>query len=236
MGTYVLIHGVSLGGWLWKRLIPFLSSAGHQVYTPTLTGLGERAHLLFPGIGLETHIQDIVGVIRYEDLSNIILVGHSGTTIVAAGVADRMPERVAHLVYLDGFVPANGLSYNDLGDKDWQAWVLSNVTENEYGKVFNLPDVRNFGWIEETDCDWFNAKVTPHPLKMGTDPLILHNEPAFADIPRTCITCIGDTPGGNSSPEWAAGMNFRELHASHLAMISAPQVLADMLLELATYT
>ena len=103
--TYVLIHPAWFGGWCWKKLTPLLRAQGHEVSTPTLTGLGERAHLARPEIGLEIHVRDITNVIEYEDLRNVILVGNSSGGMVMTGVADDMSERIAHLVFLDAFVP-----------------------------------------------------------------------------------------------------------------------------------
>ena len=111
--TYVLVHPAWHGGWCWKKVTPLLRARGHDVYTPTLTGLGERSHLAHPEIGLETHIQDVVNVLKYEDLGRAILVGHSSSGAVITGVADRVPEQVAHLVYLDAFVPADGQAMMD---------------------------------------------------------------------------------------------------------------------------
>lgn len=99
--TYVLVHGGGHGGWCYQRLAALLRMQGHEVYTPTLTGLGERAHLLRPDIDLDTHIADVVGVLKYEDLKNVILVGHSYAGMVITGVADRAADRVGHIVYLD---------------------------------------------------------------------------------------------------------------------------------------
>src|SRR5580700_2534506 len=99
--TYVLVHGGGHGGWCWQRVVPLLRAAGHEVYTPTLTGLGERSHLLRPDIDLDTHIADVVGVLRYEDLTDVILVGHSYGGMVITGVADRALARIGQLVYLD---------------------------------------------------------------------------------------------------------------------------------------
>ena len=112
--TYVLIHPAWFGGWCWKKLTPLLRAQGHEVFTPTLTGLGERAHLARPEIGLEIHVRDITNVIEYEDLRNVILVGNSSGGMVITGVADHMPERIAHLVFLDAFVPTDGQSMLDV--------------------------------------------------------------------------------------------------------------------------
>src|SRR3954470_23644370 len=101
MKNFVLVHGGRHGGWCWKKLVPFLRAAGHEVFTPTLTGLGERKHLASPGVNLETHIQDVLGVIEYEGLRDIVLVGHSYSGMVVTGVADTVPDLIARLVYLD---------------------------------------------------------------------------------------------------------------------------------------
>ncbi len=108
MATYVLVHGGWTGGWLWRKVATHLRAAGHDVYTPTLTGLGERVHLASPDIDLETHIQDILMVLDYEELRDVILVGYSYSGMVVTAVAERAPERLAHLVYLDAFVPGDG--------------------------------------------------------------------------------------------------------------------------------
>src|SRR6202142_823809 len=110
MATFVLVHGAWFGGWCWQKVIPLLESAGHEVYAPTLTGLAERASELSPEVGLDTHIQDIVGLLEEKNLHGVILVGHSYAGMVITGVVDQVPERIAHLVYLDTFVPRDGES------------------------------------------------------------------------------------------------------------------------------
>src|SRR5829696_5503835 len=108
MATFVLVHGAFVGGWCWRWVAPYLRGAGHDVYNPTLTGHGERVHLASPRVDLETHIEDVVNVLRYEDLSGVVLVGWSYGGMVVAGAADRAPERVSHIVYLDSDVPRDG--------------------------------------------------------------------------------------------------------------------------------
>src|SRR6266511_4363097 len=108
MAVFVLVHGGFHGGWCWRRVAALLRAAGHEVYTPTLTGLGERAHLATPDIGLDTHIRDVLGVLAFEDLRDVVLVGHSMAGMVVTGVAERAPDRLAHLVYLDASVPRDG--------------------------------------------------------------------------------------------------------------------------------
>src|SRR5438105_3932795 len=127
MSTYVLVHGAWGGSYGWRKVRPLLIKAGHDVYTPSLTGQGERSHLATPQVNLTTHIKDAYNAIWYEDLTDIILVGHSYGGMVVTGVADQMPERIKHLVYLDAFLPENGQSLYDLGgggprpdNRDWR--------------------------------------------------------------------------------------------------------------------
>jgi pimeloyl-ACP methyl ester carboxylesterase len=110
MANFVLVHGAWIGGWCWRAQAQALRKAGHEVYTPTLTGLGERSHLMSPSINLDTHITDVVNVIEREELPDLVLVGHSYGGMVISGVADRLPGRISSLVYLDAFVPGNGQS------------------------------------------------------------------------------------------------------------------------------
>ena len=113
MATLVLVHG----GWCWQKVIPLLEAASHAVYAPTLTGLAERASELSPEVGLETHIQDIVGLLQDKDLPGVILVGHSYGGMVITGVVDAVPERIAHLIYLDTFVPHDGEAMEDISPR-----------------------------------------------------------------------------------------------------------------------
>src|SRR5664279_605828 len=135
MATFVLIPGATLGSWCWKKVIPLLRNEGHDVYPITLTGLAERAHLMSPVVGLETHIQDIVGVLEYEDLTNVVLVGHSHGGMAVTGAADREPERMGRLVYLDASVPKNRHSDVDLDD-DGGAWAYGRSVQTERGTLF----------------------------------------------------------------------------------------------------
>ena len=110
MATFLVVHGAWAGGWFWKKMRPLLRKQGHELVTPTCTGIGERSHLAQPDVGLETHITDILNVLEFEDLTDVILVGHSYGGMVATGVADRAPDRISQVVYLDAFVPQDGES------------------------------------------------------------------------------------------------------------------------------
>ena len=108
MATFVVAHGAWSSGWAWKKMRPLLRAAGHEIFTPSYTGLGERSHLSSPDVTLETHIQDIANVLFYEDLTDVVLIGHSYGGMVATGVADRASERIRQVIYLDAFVPRDG--------------------------------------------------------------------------------------------------------------------------------
>src|SRR6516164_2710248 len=114
--TFLVCHGAWSGGWSWKKMFPLMQAAGHRLLVPTYTGLGDREHLANPAIDLETHIQDVLSVIKFEDLSDIVLLGHSYGGMVATGVADRARDRVAQLIYLDALVPRDGQSLFDLNE------------------------------------------------------------------------------------------------------------------------
>jgi len=151
MSTYVLVHGAWGGSFGWRKVRPLLQRAGHEVYTPSLTGLGERAHLATPQVNLSTHIQDVYNAIWYEDLSDIILIGHSYGGMVVSGVADRLPQRIRDLVYLDAFLPADGQSLYDLnggspGTDDWR-----------------VPPMVRSEDPNDPDVIWNSARRLPHP-------------------------------------------------------------------------
>lgn len=229
MATFVLVHGGIMGGWAWKRVTPLLRAAGHEVYTPTLTGMGERVHLASPEVGLATHIQDIVNVFDYEDLHNVILVGHSYGGQVITGVAAQVPQQVAHLIYLDGCRPTPGQSCLDQWPDD-RAAMDSEVQQNGDGWRFMPMPPQEFGVFEEADVEWVRAKATPQPYKTFQDALYF--DPAVvAAIPQTTIHCIGDQPTPTESPKWAEGTRYRPLNATHAANMTAPREVADLFLE-----
>jgi len=238
MATFVLVHGGWHGGWCWKRVTPHLQAAGHVVYAPTLTGLGERSHLASPEINLSTHIQDILNVLIYEELTDVVLVGHSYSGMVIAGVADRAPERVTRLVYLDAFVPEDGQSLQD-------------ILRPPYGEGVNLEALsvdgwrlpypfleRPFGITSEADAQWVLDKITPQPVNTLLEPIHFINGGAPA-IPRTYIYLR--SPGGQPPDTefvWFAerartqpGWTYHELVSGHDAMLIIPEAVAALLLE-----
>ena len=144
MATFVLVHGAWHGGWCWRKLTPLLRAAGQEVFTPTLTGLGERAHLGSPDVGLGTHVRDVAQVLWYEDLADVVLVGHSYGGLVIGGVADQVPERLRHLVYLDAFVPEHGQSMLDLGPPERRPAMQARVAAE--GDGWQLPSLQPVPW------------------------------------------------------------------------------------------
>ena len=227
MTTYLICHGAWSAGWAWKKVRPLLQSAGHEVFTPTCTGLGERAHLAHPLVDLETHVEDILAVIDCEDLRDVVLVGHSYGGMVATGVADRVAERVRHLVYLDAFVPEDGQSLRDLvGDSPPAAPVAGWLIPPNPSPPDTAP----------ADLAWLTPRRRHQPARCFTQAIRLSG--AVARLPRTYVHCTRKEGPDvfrqfadrfRADPAW----RFREMDASHSPNITAPEALAALLLELA---
>lgn len=216
--TFVFVHGAWGGGWDWRPVADILTSRGHVVFRATLTGLGERVHLATPDIGLETHITDVVNTIQYENLRDVTLVGHSYGGMVITGVADRVPERLGHLVYVDAFVPENGESLITLnaanGNKDLTAV-----------GGFVVPSWVKPGAPPPTDV--------PQPAKTFTDLLTLKN-PLRARLPTTYILTVDSGATTDRFDPYAAratakGWRVQRLTADHNAQRSARDELCALL-------
>jgi pimeloyl-ACP methyl ester carboxylesterase len=237
MATYVLVHGGGSGGWVWGRMAPLLRAAGHEVYTPTLTGVGERAHLLSPQVNLETHIADILGVLIWEDLRDVILVGHSYGGMVITGVADRAPERIGQLVYLDAAIPRDGESLVDLSPELMELARRDARVENGVEVVLG-PDTEAARTIGSQDADlkaWKGRRQTPHPWVTFAEPLRLTNPAALARIPRSNINCTSTLrlrPKDKLERALSADRVF-EIDTTHDLMVTEPERTAEMLLSLA---
>jgi len=237
MATYVLVHGGAHGGWCYRYVAAILRSAGHEVHAPTLTGLGERAHLLGPGIDLDTHITDIVAVLHYEDLRDVILVGHSYGGMVITGVADRALDRVGHLVYLDAATPVNGESLADIAAPLMnaarrQARVVDGVELVLYPGTEPLP---NYGVTDPDDIAWMAERLTPHPFACFTQPLALTHEAEVGKLAQTHIVCtstLATRDPARLAPARDAGRLWH-IDTGHDLMITEPQAVADLLLRLA---
>ncbi len=217
--------------------MPLLSAQGHTVVTPTLTGLGERVHLLRPEVDLETHVRDIVGVLAYEELDEVVLVGHSYDGMVVEGVAGRVPERLARVVYLDAWFPLDERrSMHELGRHLLPAFWSHLEERVRAGDGWRLPvppgdNPMDLPHVE--DARWVRSKLTDHPAKTLEQALPSAGPDAMA-LPRTYILCpeLGEPAPLVAFREHARaeGWDYQELAAGHEAMVMAPQELVDLLI------
>ncbi|MDQ4017361.1 MAG: alpha/beta hydrolase [Thermoproteota archaeon] len=236
MAAFVLVHGTGHGGWCWRFIVPLLQSARHDVYTPTLTGLGASSHLLHElnRISLDTHVEDITNMLFYEDLSEVVLVGHSYGGMVITGVAAKEPQRLAQLVYLDAYLPLEGENEIALWPPDQKEKYRTDLISSIR---FRPPLASSMlGITDSKMSEWVQERLTPHPYSTYEDPPP-HGTPESASIPRTYIHC---TLGPLSS--WMEpfaertrklGWNLHTMSAGHDAMITHPNELAEILLRIA---
>lgn len=234
---YVLVHGAWHGGWCWGKVAERLRAAGHRVFTPTLTGLGDRAHLIAPNVGLATYIEDIISTIEMEDLSDVILVGHSFGSVVISGVADVRADRIRRLVFLDSFVVQSGQSpFDQLPPEMVEARRASAIkTQSLYGQTLAMPPPAPsvFGVTDAKDATWVASRLKPHPIKSYEDTLEL-KRPLGGARPKTYIACTNPNYRPNAperqwvktQPDWT----YFELATGHDAMILAPDALTEMLM------
>jgi pimeloyl-ACP methyl ester carboxylesterase len=231
MASFVLVHGAGHGGWCWRKVAPRLRVAGHEVYAPTLTGVGERAHLVSPDVDLETHIADVLGVLACEDLTEVILVGHSYGGVVITGVADRAPERIAQLVYLDAIIPGDGEAAADV----FPQFVFDEVRTVDGVELGLWPDPARYGIVDPEDQAWAAPRLSPHPWRSLTQPLRLKDEAAVRRFPRTIVNCTDRLKyvEGVWRERLFDGERVHEIDTGHDLMISEPEAVAQMLLEAA---
>jgi pimeloyl-ACP methyl ester carboxylesterase len=233
MTTFVLVPGMWHGGWSYKKLAPLLQAGDHEAYAVTLTGLGERAHLRYSDIDMNTHIQDVINVLEYEDLQKVVLVSHSLGGIMVPGVADRVPARISHIVNLDGPIPEDGKSTKEMLPDFW-AQVRQHAKAN--GDEWWAPPFPDWTFgVTGDDLEWMKARLTAHPLRTWETPFSLGN-PAARAIPRTFIQCTEDVPHqeveGMKNQCIEKRWQYRALSTGHDAMITAPHELTQLLVDL----
>jgi pimeloyl-ACP methyl ester carboxylesterase len=238
MATFVLVHGGGHGGWCYQRVSRLLRRAGHEVYAPTLTGLGERSHLVGPHVDLNLHIQDVVAVLHYEDLHDVILVGHSYGGMVITGIADRAANRVGKLVYLDAANPRNGQSLVDVAGPIIEMTRPSGeVIDGVELVLLPSPDAGLlYGVTDPGDLAWMASRLTGHPWKCFEQKLELLDEVAFSKIPQYHVVCTSTlaTRDPELMEEARASGRLWEIDTGHDLMITEPQKVADALLAVAS--
>jgi len=226
--TVLVCHGAWGGGWSWKKMHPLMREAGYRLLTPSYTGLGERAHLANPSVDLETHIQDILNVIRYEDLRDIILLGHSYGGMVATGVADRAGDKITQLIYLDAFVPRDGQSLFDLNEADRER--MQDLAKSSDG--WRVPPNPTAPDTPPADLEWLAARRVGMPIKCFEQKLKLQNGERMP--PRSYLYCTRTAPAdpfgqfarrAKSEPGW----RYFEIDASHSPGVTAPEALMALL-------
>ncbi len=237
MSTYVLVHGAWRGGWIWKRVRRELQARGHEVFTPTLTGLGERSHLLTPQVNLETHITDVMNLIHWEDLTDFVLCGHSYGGCVVSCVADRIPEKVSALVYLDAFVPENGQSLHDTLSPEARSEQIE--AARKVGDGWKTPPIPPEVFnVNAGDRNWLERQSTPHPLACFQQPLRLTGAiNGIGDI--TYILATGWSP--SPFPQFfdaakAKGWKTLTMPCGHDVMLDQSEELTQELLTIAERT
>jgi pimeloyl-ACP methyl ester carboxylesterase len=236
MTTFVLVHGAWGGSYGFRTVRGPLREAGHEVFTPSLTGIGERSHLASPQVNLTTHITDVVNTILYEDLSGIVLLGYSYGGFVVTGALEHVADRVAHLVYLDAFLPDGGQSLNDLSDAGrgrstigpGSQWLVPPVA-----RTFDIP----------AEAAWSTPRRTPHPAACFSEPVRLLKPLEDYPFTRTYIKATGEPRpegSGRGAAFWAAAdrvrndpaWRYREIPTSHMILANRPADLVRLLLEL----
>jgi len=242
MSHFLLVHGAWHGAWCWQRVLPGLIQAGHRAHAVTLTGVGERAHLLHPDIDLETHIKDVMAAMDAEELVDVVLVVHSYAGMLGTAVADRRPERLRHLVYLDAVLPKPGESWSSTHASATRLARIE-AAQTDPMNSFPAPDPAVFG-LSGADHAWVQRRQTRHPGKPYTHVLDF-DALRVASVSRTFINCTEPPLGTIEASRlrmtdskfwdgaWLPGSNVIEMKTGHDPMISDPNGLLKLLLDLA---
>ena len=235
MADFVLVHGAWHGAWCWQRILPGLWRAGHRAFAVDLTGLGARAHLLRPDIGLHDHANDVVATLEAEELTAAVLVGHSYGGMVITAAATRCPQRIGHLVYVDAVVPAPGESWSSTHTEEVRAARRAHIAQQG---VLAAPDPALFG-LHGSDRDWVARRQVPHPGGPYDD--VLHFDPAaLAHLPRTFVDyhapALATINTSRQRARQTPGWQVHAIATGHDGMISAPEATLAALLRCAERT
>lgn len=228
MTDFVLVHGAWHGAWCWRKILPPLWANGHRAFAVTLTGVGERAHLMSSSIRLATHIDDVVSVIETEELARPVLVGHSYAGLLITAAADRYAERIARLIYVDAIIPSSGESWSSSHDESARQARRADIARNG---TLPPPPSSAYGLTGE-DAAWVDRRQKPHPGGVYED--VLHfDEARVAGLPRTFVDCTSPAlPTIKRSRERVrseSGWQVIEIATGHDPMISAPARLLEIL-------
>jgi len=235
--TFVLVHGAWHGGWCWRRVADVLLDRGHTVFAPTLTGVGDRAHLFSKDISLQTHVQDVLSVVESEELSDFVLVGHSYGGLVISGVADTLRERVSHYVYLDALVPPNmsggaSISWADSNPPEAREARLKSVREQGGGVALPAPPPGAFAVTEPSQVAWLQRRLRPMPLQtyLGTFTFKHSGSNGFkrtyvASVKPPYDLLVPTHHRIRGDKTWS----FTTLEEGHDSMVTAPDALACLL-------
>lgn len=235
---FILVHGAWHGGWCWKYVKQYLEEQGHKVFTPTLSGLGEKSHLMSPDIGLAAHIEDIVSFIETAQIGHFTLVGHSYGGMVITGVLDKLGRQLDHIIYLDAALPMDGQSMLTQGetktDKAIEVARKSILSLASDGIAMDVLPPHVFGIPQDhPDYEWVASQLTPHPVKTWFDPIRLKND--LPGIPKTFIHCVDPVLRASSASYHAEVLrqdsewNVKTLNTGHDAMITSPIELSKLI-------
>jgi len=233
--TFVLIHGAWHGGWCWRYVTDLLTARGHRVYAPSLTGLADRSHLLSNAINLDTHINDIINLFRWEDIDNAVLVGHSYGGWPISGAVEKIGDKVAAIVYLDAFLPENGQRGIDFSS--YQVQTREAIAKGEVGRP--VPKVEDFKILDPKNAAWVQTRMTAQPTRLATQPIVLtgareriakktyiraprYPQPTFDAALAKCKT----------DPTWKT-FELKASESGHDVMVDAPGRLVEILLQVA---
>lgn len=232
MHTFVLIHGGWHGAWCWSRVAKLLREDGHDVFTPTLTGLADRSHLLTDTVGLKTHVDDVVNLLKWENVSDVVLVGHSYGGVVISEVAERAPSALRAIVFLDAFLPEDGQSLSEIAAPRVRELIAGALAAGETTLAPFPATVFN---VNEADRAWVDAKCTPQPLRTFTDRVSLSG--ARDRVARKAYiraTAYESTTYDAALAQTRAmGWRTYEVNCGHDVMLDMPKCLAEILVEVA---